>query len=241
MKRRFLPLLACLALGLALTASPAAASTPQATVTMVFQVNVTVPVINKAALGTFTMTFDTVTERGTWSFQGTIDGQFATASGTGICRVASAVRGIPLAGSLMMLPLARIADTPEITASIDRIDTWQMPGINRPSLPADATLRTVGNLTYVSYRTTANAPLAVSPPIAVPFQSGTYTVTSPGTGAQPVPNLPNTGTDPAGMTSRAGLPTALFAGGLFALLAASGTLAYRRRLRRGADPAPAAN
>src|SRR5947209_8873178 len=151
---------------------PAAAA---ADTTIVWQVNLTVPLINKAALGTLTTTVDSGTGRGTWSFQGTIGGQFATASGTGT-----------IAGS-----------GSTATATITSIDTWQMPGIDRPALPASAQIRAVGNTAYVTYRQLVDVPVATSPPISFPLQPGAYTLTSPASGEQGVPGLPNTGGEPA--------------------------------------------
>jgi len=118
LRRCFLSLGFLALLGLLAVAPTAAA----ADTTIVWQVNLTVPLTNKAALGTLTTTVDSGTGQGTWSFQGTIGGQFATASGTGT-----------IAGS-----------GATATATITSIDTWQMPGIARPALQRAGRVLLVG-------------------------------------------------------------------------------------------------
>lgn len=140
--------------------------------TIVWQANLTIPVMHKkAALGTLTTVVDSVSGQGTWAFQGTIDGQLASASGAGTLTV----------------------DDGALTVSMTRIDAWRMPGLRQPALPATATIRLFGSLAYVSYGRFLGIPIAVSPSLSLPLRSGTYTLMMPGSGTQPVPVLPNTG------------------------------------------------
>lgn len=134
----------------------------------------TVPVIGTAALGTLTVTVDQETGAGAWAFQGTLDGQFAVASGTGRYR---------FEGSTIRLTLTSI-------------EQWQMPGIGQPSLPATATVRNFGNLAYVSYGPAIGVPVSISPPLTSPLQSGVYVLTEGGKGAEVIEALPNTGVAP---------------------------------------------
>lgn len=185
-----------------LVALPAAAED----ITIVWQANLTVPVFDKAVLGTLTTTADPASGQGTWSFQGTIDGQLARAAGTGTMRVNGST----------------------LTVTMTTIDTWQMPGLRQPVLPATATIQVAGNLAYVSYvRTVVNVvglPIAVSPPLTLPLQSRTYTLMMPGSGSQAVRTLPNTGGEPQ---SAPGEPILL--AGLGALGTLGGVILLRSR------------
>ncbi len=202
---RRLGILLGLLLALALAGSAAAQDT-----TIVWQVNLEIPVINRSVLGTVTTIGDSATGEGTWSFQGTVDGKLATASGKG---------RITGSGSTA-------------TVTLTEIDTWNLPGVPQPrALPISATIRTVGNLAYVSYNGATikftGLPLALSAPITFPLHSGTYTVTMAGTGAEGVTELPRTGVGEvaAAQSATSHLPELLLAGG--ALAAAAAGLALR--------------
>lgn len=153
----------------------AAGTAAAADTTMVWQVTLTIPVLNKAALGTLTTTVDQSTGQSIWSFQGTVDGQLARASGVGT-----------VSGS---------GSTASVT--VTRIDAWQMPGVPRPDLPATATIRSVDHIAYVTSGPVISAPVAIWPPLAFPLQPGLYTVTTPGSGQQELQRLPNVGGDTA--------------------------------------------
>jgi hypothetical protein len=191
-----------------LTIAPASAATRTAT----FQVNLTVPLYGTQAIGTLTMTYDDVTGEGTWQFQGTIGGQLAQASGEGVCIIQSA-SGVRR--------LASLAQT-EVLLRITTIETWNMPGFS-PYVPREATVSAVGELAYVNYDGRSfdvfGVPIAFEPPLAFPVE-GTYVVTDPASGQQPVETLPSTGVGPGDSSSMFGDIAPLLlpvAGGLLAL------------------------
>lgn len=189
------------------TVLPAAA----ASTTIVWQANLTIPLINKTALGTLTTIVDNATGQGTWSFQGTIDGQFAQSSGKGTFSGGGSTA----------------------TVTMTSVDTWQMPGLPQPALPATATIRSAGNIAYVSFGAAIGVPVAVSQPLTFPLQGGTYTLTTPGSGGQAVPNLPNTGGEPAMVPRRPlDMIVAITALSLVAAGGAALTLALDRRRQR---------
>jgi hypothetical protein len=182
--------------------------------TVVLEANLTVPVIEKTALGALTATYDTETGAGTWEFQGTIDGQFAQASGSGT-----------LSGS-----------GSSATIAMTSIDHWAMPGIAQPAGGVTATIESAGDLAYVSISGLAvpivAVPVAVSEPISFPLEAGTYTLSTAGSGSTTVASLPNTGGDPAEVAGDSLAPV-LIAGvaGFAAAVVAAAVAAERRRLR----------
>lgn len=169
-----------LALGLlsALPVSPALAEEQ----TLVFQANLTIPIVGHTALGTLTTTFDDESLEGTWSFQGTINGQFAYAAGDGYSELSN---GNP-----------RV-----LTVVMTSIESWQMPGLGPPAMPAKATIRFTGALAYVSFGPVIGIPVSISPEMAFPLTSGTYVLTNPASGEKGIGTLPNTGESAGGFVS----------------------------------------
>lgn len=206
---RYVSLAAVVAVFSLFAAAPASADER----TIVFQANLTVPIVGTTALGTLTSTFDDVTHEGTWSFQGTINGQFAQSSGTGYSTLTDGA-------------------TPTLTVVMTSIDSWQMPGIGRLATPASATIRFVGELAYVSFGPAVGVPVAVSPDISFPLTSGTYVLTNAGAGEQGVGTLPNTGDSASGsirsMDVALGTAAVVVGLGLVAGLAAALTLRNRQ-------------
>lgn len=150
----------------------AASAAPQ---TLVIQVNVTMPGTGYVVLGTLTAQGDDVTGRGTWSFQGTINSQLAIASGTGT--------------------LSNTASGAVLT--ITGVTSWQMPYAAQPAPESQISVGPgPGSTVLLSYGPLQNVPVAMNPPASFPLPPGTYTASAPGTGAQPLPTLPNTGAAP---------------------------------------------
>lgn len=183
--------------------------------TVVWQTNITVPVLGTTMLGTLTTTFNEATGQGDWRFQGTVDGQFATASGAG---------SYAAGGSAMTIKMTSIED-------------WRMPGVSPPAMPATASVREVGALAYASFGPAVGVPVAVNPSLDGPLTSGTFILTTPGSGASNVTELPATGLAPNAMADepdRAQQPVALIVAMLLGL--AGIALAARRvhALRRAA-------
>lgn len=195
-----LALLASLLLILPASAAPA---------TIVLQINVTVPLVNQSALGTFTAQVDPNTLQGPWSFQGTIGGKFAQASGSGT-----------MSGSGSNANL-----------QITSIDMWQMPGLARPASGAAGGVRMVGDIAYVSFGPIKGVPASISPPISLsPLTSGTYVVTNAASGSTEVQSLPMTGAGPVASHAAAAPSWAPLAGLLIVGLAgAAGGVALGRR------------
>jgi len=155
----------------------------------------TVPVIGQAATGTLHMTCTDTSANtcsGPFDFTGTVGGQAASATGTGTC----------------------VDNGDSITLTIDTYGTWNIP-FARPNVGRSATFSTsaTGSLVrslasapassdigYVNYNGASidvfGIPIAFSPPLAFPVE-GTYTVSDPAAGEQPVTVLPNTGVGPA--------------------------------------------
>jgi hypothetical protein len=142
--------------------------------TVVWQTNITVPVLGTTMLGTLTTTFDEASGQGAWRFQGTIDGQFATASGAGSYEAGD---------STMVIKMTSI-------------DDWRMPGVAPPAMPATASVREVGTLAYASFGPAVGVPVAVNPSLDGPLTSGAFILTTPGSGARNVTELPATGVAP---------------------------------------------
>lgn len=174
--------------------------------------DIVMPHYDRIVSGQLTIEYDDSTGAGSWSFQGMIGGQLATASGDGEFEATS-------------------ADTFKITMT--SIDSWKIPGIGA-YVPRVATLRMVGALGYVSYEgrdvSFTALPIAITPKLAEPVE-GIYTVSSPGAGESEVVTLPNTGTGPASESS-SHRDSAAIAGALSALLGLSGIGAWRLRSRR---------
>lgn len=208
--RRRLPALGLLAALAVFGALPAAAA-PK---TITLQINMTLPIVNYAALGTATVNFDEVTGKGTWSFQGTIGGELAKASGTGSIRNADS----------------------SLIVTMESIDTWQMPRLRRPVLPASATIWMVGNTAYVSYDRISGAPVAASPPLSFPLYSGTYTLTTAGSGQTAVTGLLSADSPVEEEPGQRG-NLLLYAATALGLAAAAGAILLTLRRRR---PHPAA-
>lgn len=159
--------------------------------TVVWQTNITVPVLGTTMLGTLTTTFNEATGQGDWRFQGTVDGQFATASGAG---------SYEAEGSSMVIKMTSV-------------ENWRMPGVSPPAMPATASVREVGALAYASFGPAVGVPVAVNPSLDGPLTSGAFTLTTPGSGASNVTELPATGLAPSTQPSqdwrRAALPAAV--------------------------------
>ncbi|HET7035445.1 MAG TPA: hypothetical protein VFI42_07170 [Thermomicrobiaceae bacterium] len=199
-----LALLASLLLILPASAAPA---------TIVLQINVTVPLVNQSAMGTFTAQVDPNTLQGPWSFQGTVGGKFAQASGTG------AMSGSGSSANLQ----------------ITSIDMWQMPGMAKPASGAEGGVRMVGDVAYVSFGPIKGVPASISPPISLsPLASGTYIVTNAASGSSEVQSLPMTGAGPVATQAAGPRGWAPLAAGLLAVglggAAAGVALSRRRRL-----------
>jgi hypothetical protein len=178
--------------------------------TVVFQANLTIPVMNKTTI------YDPDTGAGTWSFQGTIDGAFAQAAGAG------SVSG---SGSTAIITMTTV-------------DAWTMPGIVRPTGAIEATIRSVGDVAYVSISGLSvpivGIPVAISAPIAFPIEAGTYTLTNAGSGSEEVTSLPNTGDSPAvfgSVGSISSLGATLLVSGTVAAGVAGALALDRRRVR----------
>jgi len=156
----------------------------------------TVPVTGQVASGTLHLNCTDGAPgvcSGTFDFQGTIDGVFTSASGTGTC--------IDQGDSILM--------------TIDDYGTWTIPfaTINRVRSATVTTTTTTGSLVrslasapassdiaYVNYDGPSidvfGVPVAFSPALSFPVE-GTFTVSDPASGEQPVTVLPNTGVGPA--------------------------------------------
>jgi hypothetical protein len=184
--------------------------------TVVFQANLAIPVMDKTAIGVLTTIYDPDTGAGTWSFQGTIDGAFAQAAGAG------SVSG---SGSTAIITMTTV-------------DAWTMPGIVRPTGAIEATIRSVGDVAYVSISGLSvpivGIPVAVSAPISFPIGAGTYTLTNAGSGSEEVTSLPNTGDNPAvfgSVGSISSLGATLLVSGTVAAGVAGALALDRRRVR----------
>lgn len=181
--------------------------------TAVFVVSdVVIPRVDRVVSGQFTVSYDDATGAGTWTFQGMIDGQLATASGSG---------SFEQSGS----------DTFRVT--LTGIDSWKIPGVSGYA-PRTATIRTVGALAYVSYQgrelSLVGIPVAFSPKITMPVE-GVYSISSPGAGAAGVATLPNTGVGPA-VVANPGRDSTTVALGLAALVGAFAVGSWRARAAR---------
>jgi hypothetical protein len=187
-----------------------------ATETSVWQVDVSVPVINRAILGTLTANVDPATGNGDWSFQGTVDGHTATASGKG-----------QLSGS-----------GSNGTITITSIDQWNLPGVPKPGLPLSGSVKVTGNVAYLTIHaqtlTFPLIPLSISgsnsSSVQFPPAAGTYAVTMAGSGTQDVNSLPVTGAGPVGIVSgsRANWALALELAGMLLVMALA-VVAVRQR------------
>lgn len=202
----------------AVAATPASAAER----TAVFQLNVNVPVFNVAAIGTLTVVYDDESGNGTWTFQGTVDGQPAYASGTGTFDTSSA------SGIRSMAGFAQT--TAQLTMT--GIDNWQVPRFSAYT-PRTATIRTVGELAYVDYQgrelSVTGVPLAMNPPLSFPVE-GNFVVTDAGSGQEPVTVLPGTGAGPVSSagSSQSALPVAA---SVLSLLAIAGIWTWTRMKR----------
>lgn len=136
------------------------------------------PHYDRTVSGQLTVDYDDTSGAGSWSFQGMVDGQLATASGSG---------------------QFESLGSDQFQLTITAIDSWKIPGIGGYA-PRTATIRTVGALGYVSYQgrevSLAGIPVAFSPKITSPVE-GVYTISSAGAGEGEVVTLPNTGVGPS--------------------------------------------
>ncbi|HMM42749.1 MAG TPA: hypothetical protein PKA95_12675 [Thermomicrobiales bacterium] len=178
--------------------------------TAVFIVSdVVMPHYDRIVSGQLTVDYDDSSGAGSWSFQGMIDGQLATASGEGEFEATG---------------------SDQFRMTITAIDSWKIPGIGGYA-PRTATIRTVGALGYVSYQgrelSLSAIPIAFSPKITTPVE-GVYTISSAGAGAAGVVTLPNTGVGPATALSTDG-NSAMVATGLIMLFGALLLGAWRFR------------
>lgn len=202
---------------------PAAAATR----TVVLQINVAMPGTGAAVLGTVTADYDEATGDVAWSFQGTINGEFAQASGTAHVGGGTATTPSPasrlgglalgsIGGSLLGATLGHTATATSATVTLTGITQWQVPHVKAPAIGASGGITDgPGNTLLLSYGALQGVPIATNPPLTIPPAGGGYTVTTPGSGSQNVPNLPNTGDGPPGArVMRVGLPLGL---GLLAL------------------------
>lgn len=166
----------CLAVLLLAPASAWAAD--QTTVTI--QLRGDVPVVDRSVLGVVTINLSCTSGTdfvGDWYFDGTLDGQAASASGQ--------AEGRWHGGRL--------------SVTITSIDTWQMPGLGRFAVPSTASARTVGKVAYLTFRGKGPFPAAINTPLKNPCAGGTtqYVLTNAGTGVHRVPELPQTGAGPS--------------------------------------------
>ncbi len=184
-------------LAVALNLLVAAAAIAQERTAVFIVSDVVMPHYDRMVSGQLTVAYDDSSGAGTWSFQGMIDGQLATASGDGEFEAIG---------------------SDQFRLTITAIDSWKIPGIGGYA-PRTATIRTVGTLGYVSYQgrelSLSAIPIAFSPKITTPVE-GVYTISSAGAGAAEVVTLPNTGVGPAVALSPDG-NSAMVATGLITL------------------------
>lgn len=221
---RIRKIIAALLLALTVSALWSAAVSAEEEELIVQAGDLVVPVYGYPASGVLTMPYDTESGEGTWSFQGTIAGQEASASGSGICVMDE--------------------DAQTVTLTMTSIDSWNMPGF-APYVPRAATIelsvirqaqrlsaQSESEIVYVSYDGRFNdvfgIPVAVTPPLEFPL-SGTYSISSPGSGEAPVQTLPNAGIGPGGFGSDFA-PFLPVAAGVVALVAVVGLGSRNHRL-----------
>lgn len=151
--------------------------------TAVFQANLTVPILGTQSIGVLTVVYDDTTGEGSWTFDGTIDGQPASASGRGV----SVVDGSAAPGEESRFSLTMTA-----------IETWDMSGFD-PVVPRTATIRSAGALAYVNYDgpvfSLLAIPVAIDPSLQFPIE-GVYVLTNAGSGDDMVEEIPRTGVGP---------------------------------------------
>lgn len=160
--------------------------------TAVFQIAATIPIRGEQAVGTLTLTYDDSTGRGVWTFDGTIAGQPASASGG--------------------LAYQSIADDQEFSLTATSVETWNMP-FGQPPPPLTISLEYEGGMASLAYDGPSvdvfGIPFALSPSPTVPLE-GVFTLSDVSTGGgTPDEELPNTGSTPSTFSWRS-----LAAGGL---------------------------
>ncbi|HUG17082.1 MAG TPA: hypothetical protein VMM78_18900 [Thermomicrobiales bacterium] len=188
--------------------------------TAVFQSDLTVPILGTRSVGVLTVNYDDVTGEGSWVYEGTIDGEPASASGRGDS-VVEAGGGQGAESSFQL--------------TMTSIDTWQMPGLE-PDVPREATIRSSGSMAYVNYQgpvfSLLAIPVAIDPPLAFPIE-GVYVLTNAGSGDEAVTEIPRTGVGPDGGAGiGSGLLTASLIATCVALLVATSLLGTSQRLPR---------
>lgn len=135
--------------------------------TSTFQMDIIVPGQNVEIVGTLSVDYEDTTCEGTWSFQGTVNGELAQASGNGTC-----------------------AFTREaVTLTVTEIDMWEVEGFDpytprtvTISLPDDVPAEVADSVeASFSYDGRVidvfGVPITLSPGLATPVE-GTYTVIS---------------------------------------------------------------
>lgn len=145
--------------------------------TVVFQSDLAVPVIGTRSVGVLTVVYDDMSGEGSWNYDGTIDGQTASASGRGTFVVTTE--------NVFELVMTTI-------------ESWNMPGLD-PAVPRTATVRSNGPLAYVNYDgpvySLLAVPVAIDPPLTLPVE-GIYVLTNAGTGDDELNEIPSTGIGP---------------------------------------------
>jgi hypothetical protein len=153
--------------------------------TAVFQSDLTVPVLGTQSIGVLTVIYDEVTGEGAWTYDGTMNGQPANASGRGTSVVSS---GSGQSGES------------SFQLTMTSIESWNMPGFD-PDVPRFAVVRSSGGVAYVNYGGPVFSlfaiPVAIDPPLSFPIE-GVFVLTNAGSGDDAVEVIPHTGLGPDG-------------------------------------------
>lgn len=200
-----------LMLGLLSVMRPAAVSAAEQTA--VFQVSITIPVRGIPALGSLTLVYDDASGIGTWAFDGTIDGQPASASGS--------------------MTIGQSAGSQRIELTEIAVDEWTLP-LNRPEIVFSIGMRFDDGAAFMTYRGPGadlfSIPFELAPTPVVPI-SGAFILADVGSTDAPVDELPSTGQRATLFADVPWQAVVLAISGALMVCVAAGTAWKRRSMR----------